>query len=113
MIDRHYGHLAKDGRQHAIKLLDTHTADVHHVDAAWTPNTPSTAARINQYQRSAGTKTEPSVGLEPTTPSLPFLPGKKGACCRCFTSRVLVQDSVDRAVYAGACSTGVPRYLSP
>jgi integrase len=25
MIDRHYGHLARDGRDHAIKLLDTHT----------------------------------------------------------------------------------------
>jgi integrase len=38
MIDRHYGHLAKDGRQHAINLLDTLTepADVHPVDARWT-----------------------------------------------------------------------------
>jgi hypothetical protein len=26
MIDRHYGHLARDGRQHAIDLLDAHTA---------------------------------------------------------------------------------------
>jgi integrase len=25
MIDRHYGHLARDGREHAIKLLDGHT----------------------------------------------------------------------------------------
>jgi hypothetical protein len=23
MIDRHYGHLARDGREHAIRLLDT------------------------------------------------------------------------------------------
>ena len=23
MIDRHYGHLARDGREHAIQLLDT------------------------------------------------------------------------------------------
>ena len=51
MIDRHYGHLAKDGREHAIKLLDTSTADVHRVDAAWTPNTPSTAARTNANRR--------------------------------------------------------------
>ena len=38
MIDRHYGHLARDGRDHAIKLLDTHStartsANVHAVDA--------------------------------------------------------------------------------
>jgi integrase len=25
MIDRHYGHLARDGREHAIKLLDIHS----------------------------------------------------------------------------------------
>ncbi|HLJ03088.1 MAG TPA: site-specific integrase, partial [Solirubrobacteraceae bacterium] len=35
MIDRHYGHLAKDGRQHAIDLLDK-SANVHAVDARWT-----------------------------------------------------------------------------
>ncbi len=40
MIDRHYGHLARDGRDHAIHLLDAFTdseaVDVHGVDAAWT-----------------------------------------------------------------------------
>lgn len=39
MIDRHYGHLARDGREHASRLLDMFTAakpDVHAVDAAWT-----------------------------------------------------------------------------
>jgi integrase len=46
MIDRHYGHLARDGREHAIKLLDALNgadADVHAVDAAWTPNEPTVA----------------------------------------------------------------------
>jgi integrase len=47
MIDRHYGHLARDGRQHAIRLLDMfggdNPADVHAVDAAWTSDTPLTA----------------------------------------------------------------------
>ena len=40
MIDRHYGHLARDGRDHAIKLLDAfigpEAVNVHAVDAAWT-----------------------------------------------------------------------------
>jgi integrase len=39
MIDRHYGHLARDGREHAIRLLDVFIgaeADVPAVDAAWT-----------------------------------------------------------------------------
>jgi hypothetical protein len=27
MIDRHYGHLAHDGREHAIRLLNTHAAE--------------------------------------------------------------------------------------
>ena len=38
MIDRHYAHLAKDGRQHAIDLLDSFNGSrVHMVDAKWTP----------------------------------------------------------------------------
>jgi hypothetical protein len=44
MIDRHYGHLARDGRQHAIKLLDNdrgaEALAVHPVHAPWTPNQP-------------------------------------------------------------------------
>jgi len=41
MIDRHYGHLARDGREHAIRLLDSYAdvkaADVQALDAGWTP----------------------------------------------------------------------------
>jgi integrase len=40
MIDRHYGHLARDGREHAIKLLDALNAPEFNawtlVDARWT-----------------------------------------------------------------------------
>jgi hypothetical protein len=42
MIDRHYGHLARDGREHAIQLLDALSAPESErwtlVDAAWTSN---------------------------------------------------------------------------
>lgn len=53
MIDRHYGHLARDGREHAIRLLDTFSGtaragDVHAVDARWTPKTPSAARAGNE-----------------------------------------------------------------
>lgn len=38
MIDRYYGHLARDGREHAIRLLDAFSssepANVHRLDAA-------------------------------------------------------------------------------
>jgi integrase len=47
MIDRH-GHLARDGRNHAIRLLDLFTGaepDVHAVDAAWT-SSPRTVAEL-------------------------------------------------------------------
>jgi hypothetical protein len=53
MIDRHYGHLARDGREHAIKLLDALNAPVFGawtlVDGRWTPirktaSTPTTTA---------------------------------------------------------------------
>jgi len=41
MIDRHYGHLARDGREHAIQLLDALNAPGAArwtlVDARWTP----------------------------------------------------------------------------
>jgi integrase len=55
MIDRHYGHLARDGREHAIRLLDTYRAveplDVHAVDAAWTPSTASDVNNDNGMSR--------------------------------------------------------------
>jgi integrase len=36
MIDRHYGYLARDGREHAIRLLDGY-ADIKAADVqAWT-----------------------------------------------------------------------------
>jgi hypothetical protein len=55
MIDRHYGHLARDGRDRAINLLDAFTGseevNVHAVDAAWTseasavvPSSPASAS---------------------------------------------------------------------
>ena len=44
MIDRHYGHLAKDGRQYAIDLLDK-SANVHAVDVRWTLKKGSRARR--------------------------------------------------------------------
>jgi hypothetical protein len=51
MIDRHYGHLARDGREHAIRLLDTYkateTLDVHAVDARWTLDEPTDLSRDN------------------------------------------------------------------
>lgn len=38
MIERHYGHLAKDSRRHAIELLDGlgNSENVHAVDVSWT-----------------------------------------------------------------------------
>ena len=52
MIARHYGHVARDDREHAMKLLDTFTGtdpvDVHAVDAASTSETPSVARSANE-----------------------------------------------------------------
>src|SRR6478672_5652140 len=51
MIDRHYGHLARDGREHAIRLLDSYAdvnaADVQDLDVRWTPQLPIVAGRDN------------------------------------------------------------------
>jgi integrase len=51
MIDRHYGHLARDGRQHAIRLLDELSAGQRPrwtlVDAASTPKSAPAAGPDN------------------------------------------------------------------
>ena len=51
MIDRHHGHLARDGREHAHQLLDALNASELErwtlLDAAWTPQTPPVATAAN------------------------------------------------------------------
>jgi hypothetical protein len=51
MIDRHYGHLARDGREHAIRLLDGYAdvqaADVPAMDVGWTPQPTIVAGHDN------------------------------------------------------------------
>ena len=52
MIDRHYGHLACDGREHAIRLLDELSAGQRPrwtlVDAAWTSKLAVTVSGDNE-----------------------------------------------------------------
>ena len=43
MIDRHYGHLANDSREHAVSLLDA-LAFERAVDGAWTSAAPPESA---------------------------------------------------------------------
>jgi hypothetical protein len=77
MIDRHYGrHLAGDGREHAIRLLDELSAGQRPrwtlVDAAWTSKPAAAASVDNESISQAGANSKPSDGLEPSTPSLPW-----------------------------------------
>jgi hypothetical protein len=55
MIDRHYGHLARDGRGSAIRFLDELGAGQRPrwtlVDAAWTPKPTTAASRDNGTAR--------------------------------------------------------------
>jgi hypothetical protein len=75
MIDRHYGHLARDGGEHAIHLLDELSSEQRPpwtlVDARWTPGGQSGASNGNRNGIYAGRSRKPSDGLEPSTPSLP------------------------------------------
>jgi hypothetical protein len=55
MIDRHYGHLARDGREHAIQLLDSSIdANVHRVDARWTSRRSPAAQAERETRRTQG-----------------------------------------------------------
>jgi hypothetical protein len=50
MIDRHYGHLARDGREHAIRLLDSHSS--HAVDIRGrSVDTGTAVARRSRQQK--------------------------------------------------------------
>jgi hypothetical protein len=49
MIDRHYGHLARDGREHAIDALSAGQRPRWTlVDAAWTSKRAATASVDNE-----------------------------------------------------------------
>jgi hypothetical protein len=75
MIDRHYGHLARDGRdprdhpprQPGKRRRDQCPPRGHHVDTS-----PASRRHRSQSKRLiAGENRKPSNGLEPLTPSLP------------------------------------------
>jgi hypothetical protein len=55
MIDRHYGHLVRDGREYAIKLLDALNEREFDpwtlVDTAWTPTQAARVSRDNETTR--------------------------------------------------------------
>ncbi len=51
MIDRHYGHLARDGREHAIRLLDELSAGTATVDAGGRCVDVETSARRQPGRR--------------------------------------------------------------
>jgi integrase len=76
MIDRHYGHLARDGREHAIRLLDELSAEQRPrwtlVDAAWTSKAAVGVSNDNGKRAKHRRNSKPSDGLEPSTPSLPW-----------------------------------------
>jgi hypothetical protein len=50
MIDRHYGHLARDSREHAVALMDALALE-RAVDAAWTSNGRRANALSNSDSR--------------------------------------------------------------
>ena len=54
MIDCHYGHLARDGREYAIKLLDALYAPWTLVDARWTPEQKNGVTPDNNSPEIAG-----------------------------------------------------------
>jgi integrase len=74
MIDRHYGHLARDAREHAFGLLDAHAAGDAASLAEWTPGGRRARSASSERPTKAGSlqgsSKKPTRGLEPRTPSL-------------------------------------------
>jgi integrase len=60
MIDRHYGHLARDSHAHAVSLLDALAVE-RAVDAAWTSNRSRTKALSNSDSKPHRRRTHPRV----------------------------------------------------
>ena len=60
MIDRHYGHLARDSHVHAVSLLDA-LAFERAVDATWTSNRSRAIALINGDSKSYRRRTHRRV----------------------------------------------------
>jgi integrase len=82
MIDRHYGHLANDSRQHAVALLDALALE-RTVDAAWTsPPTPAKPLRKSDpatHRRPRGRRVDARWTSIPTDVAQPAIKRTKGA----------------------------------
>ena len=60
MIDRHYGHLARDSHQHAVSLLDALAVE-RAVDAGWTPPPRPTKPRSTTNPRPRAKRSQGAV----------------------------------------------------
>jgi integrase len=69
MIDRHYGHLANDSRQHAVALLDALALE-RTVDAAWTSHPKAAAPPTNSSPKARRTAPRPRVDARWTSTPL-------------------------------------------
>jgi hypothetical protein len=66
MIDRHYGHLARDSREHAVSLLDA-LAIERAVDAGWTPTAKPANALANRVSKPRRARRAKSVDVRWTS----------------------------------------------
>jgi hypothetical protein len=74
MIDRHYGHLAKDGRQHAINLLDSQSAAETRTDVQrWARSGRAGRVHPRRASRNTGLSRTNAQALCRTRTDDPFL----------------------------------------
>jgi len=66
MIDYHYGHLARDSREHAVSLLDA-LAIERAVDAGWTPSAKPANPLTRSVSRSRRTRSRKPVDVRWTS----------------------------------------------
>jgi hypothetical protein len=66
MIDRHYGHLARDSREHAVSLPDALAID-RAVDAGWTPTAKPANPLTNRVSKPRQARTRKRVHVRWTS----------------------------------------------
>jgi len=82
IIDKHYGHMARDGREHAVALLDPCTRD-RRLDAKWTSAAPAESRTATANTRSVSQIRSGGRFVDVAVPKRRLIRQRTHRLCRC------------------------------